>query len=373
MNLPGRPGACDQAMTPGGLSWRPSAAFSASSAPANVIGMLFRHPAKIERRLHLSRVGERCSATHVRSFLTCRFVHDLPSYMSALDRRLRVVLLREIGQHLGARDRILGDHDARRALEPLADTRPLSLTARSASVFLITTYSTPTLREAAAELGHALHVQSREVGVVDAIVAPELLARDCRPAPACRPSSLAWFSWLRRLLPVRRGVDGDAGSHGAGDRDVADVHALGRGRLGANDRVHQGGEVRVECVGLERDLADRRRARCRPCRRGTRSCRPSTSRTALRDVERDRAGLRIRHETARTEDATELAELAHLVGRRDQHVEIEPAFLDLGEVLGADEIGAGVLASCAFAPAAMTSTRIVLPVPAGNTTVPRTT
>ena len=37
------------------------------------------------------------------------------------------------------------------------------------------------------------------------------------------------------------------------------------------------------------------------------------------------------------------AELTHLVRRRDEHVEVEPAILDLLDVLDAHEIGAGVL------------------------------
>ena len=68
------------------------------------------------------------------------------------------------------------------------------------------------------------------------------------------------------------------------------------------------------------------------------------------------------------------AELAHLVRRGDEDVEVEPAILDLLDVLGADEIGAGAPAlRVALSPAAMTSTRTDLPVPAGSTTVPRTT
>ena len=71
------------------------------------------------------------------------------------------------------------------------------------------------------------------------------------------------------------------------------------------------------------------------------------------DVERDRAGLRVRHETARAEHAPELADLTHLVRRRDHDVEVEPAFLDLRDVLDADEIGAGLLASRALSPTAI--------------------
>ena len=61
------------------------------------------------------------------------------------------------------------------------------------------------------------------------------------------------------------------------------------------------------------------------------------------DVQGDRAGLRVRHQPARTEHASELADLSHLIRRRDHDVEVEPAFLDLREILDADEVGAGLL------------------------------
>ena len=63
----------------------------------------------------------------------------------------------------------------------------------------------------------------------------------------------------------------------------------------------------------------------------------------LPDVERHRARLGVRHQSARTEHATQLAELAHLVRRRDEDVELEPAVLDLLQVLGADVVGTGRL------------------------------
>ena len=64
----------------------------------------------------------------------------------------------------------------------------------------------------------------------------------------------------------------------------------------------------------------------------------------LADVEGDGARLGVRHETARTEDAAELADGAHHVGRGDGDVEVEDALLDLlGEVVGADDVGAGLL------------------------------
>ena len=60
-------------------------------------------------------------------------------------------------------------------------------------------------------------------------------------------------------------------------RDVADVDALGRGRLRANDLVHERGEVRLQRFDAERDLADRR-----------------VHVAALVDAELDLAGLRLR-------------------------------------------------------------------------------
>ena len=68
------------------------------------------------------------------------------------------------------------------------------------------------------------------------------------------------------------------------------------------------------------------------------------SRTALRDVHRDGARLRVRHQPARAEHAAEPADVAHLVGRRDRDVEVGEALLDaLGEIGRADDVGAGLL------------------------------
>ena len=86
------------------------------------------------------------------------------------------------------------------------------------------------------------------------------------------------------------------------------------------------------------------------CTIAVRSVRYSTlpaldSSTALRDVHRDRADLRVRHLALRAEDAAEAADDGHHVRRRDRDVEVgEALVLDaLGEVLGADEVGAGLL------------------------------
>ena len=89
------------------------------------------------------------------------------------------------------------------------------------------------------------------------------------------------------------------------------------------------------------------------------SCLPAfTSFHGLAHVEGDRPGLRVRHLAARAEDAAELADDAHHVGRRDRDVEVVEALLDLrGEVGGADDVGAGLPASFAFSPSANTATR----------------
>src|SRR5439155_15810017 len=64
----------------------------------------------------------------------------------------------------------------------------------------------------------------------------------------------------------------------------------------------------------------------------------------LGDVHRHRARLRVRHQSARAEDAAELADVPHLVGRGDRDVEVGEAFLDaFGEVGGTDDVGAGLL------------------------------
>src|ERR671918_791023 len=58
-------------------------------------------------------------------------------------------------------------------------------------------------------------------------------------------------------------------------------------------------------------------------------------------VEGHRSGLRVRHQPAGAEDARELADYAHLVGRRDRDVEVEEALLDpRRQVRRSDDVGA---------------------------------
>src|ERR1035438_2857182 len=137
---------------------------------------------------------------------------------------------------------------------------PLSFTARRASEFLMTTYPTPALRKlrrssvmffrsdddaggalelrrresalvhgaqsqrvlddhvsdaglakAPAQFGHVLHVEAREVGVVERVGALHLLLE---------PSDeLLFLGSFHRSLPVRCGVDTHTRAHRAGDGD----------------------------------------------------------------------------------------------------------------------------------------------------------
>ncbi len=58
----------------------------------------------------------------------------------------------------------------------------------------------------------------------------------------------------------------------------------------------------------------------------------------------DGAGAGAGHEAAGSEDLPEAADLAHYLLGGDGHIEIGPAVLDLlGQVVAADEVGAGVL------------------------------
>src|ERR1700676_4256180 len=54
------------------------------------------------------------------------------------------------------------------------------------------------------------------------------------------------------------GIDPDAGAHGRGQREAANVIALGAGRLGANDRSEQSSHVVEQLLIAETGLADAR-------------------------------------------------------------------------------------------------------------------
>ena len=64
----------------------------------------------------------------------------------------------------------------------------------------------------------------------------------------------------------------------------------------------------------------------------------------LGDIHGHGADLGVRHQTTGTENTTEPTELAHHVRRRDDDVNIGPAFLDLGQILvRANHVRTGIL------------------------------
>ena len=63
------------------------------------------------------------------------------------------------------------------------------------------------------------------------------------------------------------------------------------------------------------------------------------------DLHRDRTGFRVWHEALRPKDFTDTADLAHHIGRRHDHIEIEPVFLLdlLDHLFRADKIRSCIL------------------------------
>src|SRR5690606_15821201 len=104
------------------------------------------------------------------------------------------------------------------------------------------------------------------------------------------------------------------------------------------DGVHEGGQVLGQLAGLERHLADRHvnvAGLVDPVLELAGLDLPNS----LGHIHRDRAGLGVGHQATRTQHPTERAKLTHHVRGGDDHVAVEPAILDLLQVLGADEIG----------------------------------
>src|SRR5437867_5692211 len=138
----------------------------------------------------------------------------------------------------------------------------------------------------------------------------------------------------------RQGVEWDAGPHRRRDCQGPEVRALRRRRLGPDDRLDEGHAVGRELFGAERVLADRRvdvaglvHAELDLARLGLAD--------GAADVERHRAELRVRHETARTQHLAESADLPHEVGGRDRRVVLHSASLHpLHQILGANHVGA---------------------------------
>src|SRR5919197_2147949 len=143
--------------------------------------------------------------------------------------------------------------------------------------------------------------------------------------------------------PRPRRIDVDAGAHRARQRDRANVSALRGARLGADDLLQQrrvvlGEQALVEALLADRDVDVRAPIGAVLELAGLRLA------NGLADLVRHRARLRVRHLPARAEDAAEPADDAHLIRRRDRHIEVVEAALDLRREVGrADDVRSSLL------------------------------
>src|SRR5215218_6869726 len=165
-----------------------------------------------------------------------------------------------------------------------------------------------------------------------------------KPRPYSRPPRLD-FGPLRLFGDAlgSLGIDVDSGAHRARQRDRADVAALRRGRLGPDDLLDDGGVVLEQLPLVEALLPDRQMDVCAAIGAVLELARLRVA-DGLGDVEGDGSRLRVRHLAAGPEDATELSDRPHHVGRRHRDIEVVEPFFDLfGEVGRADDVGTGVL------------------------------
>src|SRR5436190_4629724 len=224
---------------------------------------------------------------------------------------------------------------------PLSFVSGVSLTAMSASVFLMTTYSDPDSRtclRSSVTCGTVMPLKSS----TNAFVA--------EPMPSVNSEIASAFSWrvfmrspLFRLGLGDGRVDRNRRAHRRRDVNRADVLPFRRRRLRLANGVDDRRGVVLQLIGGKRDLSDRnvndRRlvdAELHLAGLDLLNC--------LGDVERDGAELRSGYQSARTEDLSELAYGAHDVGRRDDGGAVSPTAPNLlDHVVAAHEIRAGVL------------------------------
>src|SRR3954469_25896173 len=164
------------------------------------------------------------------------------------------------------------------------------------------------------------------------------------PARGLRRTGVRLGRGLRLLLRTCAGrVDLDAGAHRAGQGDGLDVTALGARGLRADDLLEQRRVVLQQGLLLEARLADRQM----DVRRAVRAVLDLAGLgllDRLGEIHGHGADARVGHLALRTEDPAQATDDRHEVRRRDGHVEVgEPALDALGEVLGAHDVGAGLL------------------------------
>src|SRR5690606_27240598 len=144
---------------------------------------------------------------------------------------------------------------------------------------------------------------------------------------------------LRRLTRGIR-VDRDTGAHRGGQGDLLDVAPLRSGRLEPQHLVDGGQVVLQQLLLVEGDLADDE-VEVAVAVDAELDLAALDVGDRLGHVHGDRAGLRVGHEAARTEDAAQATDLAHHVGGGHDRVEVEEALLDpLDQVVVAHVVGA---------------------------------
>src|SRR6201996_4219774 len=136
-------------------------------------------------------------------------------------------------------------------------------------------------------------------------------------------------------------VDRDSRGHGRSEGDLLQVPALGGGWLEPDDLVNRGRVVLKQGLLVERGLADDEVKVPVPVDAELDLAALDVGH-GLGHVRRHGAGLRVRHETARTEHPAEAADLAHQVRGGHNRVEVEEPALDLlDQVVRAHVVGPG--------------------------------
>src|SRR5262245_9606093 len=213
-----------------------------------------------------------------------------------------------------------------------------SLTAIRASRFLTTLYS------ADAALSCLRRSEScRTVSPRYSVSTAELAlpSRSLRASMFCALASVGTWTLLSLEL-VRHAlhVDLDPRSHRGRDGDRAQILALGRRRLRANDGFEQGQRIGHEVIGREGPLAHGDMDVPRLVDPELDLARFDVAHGPPH-VERHGAEPRAGHETARPQHLAELSDLTHEIRGRDRRVELHPSSLDsLDEILGADHVRA---------------------------------